>query len=567
MKTIYYTSRDPVVVFAVNELASQLQQERIVPLEQWGKVQETEHTEIFLLTMKEYVAYFAGEPITLSVDEYTIIQENHRYYITGNTPRALLYGVYGFWQHVLGVVALYYDELAIKVGDNTLEVATRRVITQKPKFRRRGNVLETLNDVEFLQHLVDWGVKNGHNEYFFTFFLWDEVKDVLEPELAKRGVNVTLGGHSLRYLLAKLENEQRLSSQAIDGAVGDLVGEKTAFTQQFTIENGQFFTPNNPLQQRVIKDIVAICQDAPMITRISLWPEDIGIDAEQSEQFLTQYIAFTDQLKLALLDKGLSVEVEHIVYNAGLAWHMLERADHKPSEQSDILFAYWGRDYSRGLADSGNAGQRALSALQHWKASSTKEVTIFEYYSDHFMLSELFPPLHNRIAQDIAQYEQLQCEGILNLIVPLHKQTAAEPHMSSYNYQWNQHWNNAFYSRLAWGEDFAVIEQQMFAQFNDAVRYKQLLDTLETELARHTNWNFPLFPSRVVDVKKIDSSEYAAIISQQLHRAHEVVKDFTEEPLHPQTVQEKMDSYFFIMQRLTKLYAEAWAQKVGEASV
>ena len=61
--------------------------------------------------------------------------------------------------------------------------------------------LETINDPGYINSLIDWGVKNGQNEYFFTFFLWDEIKSYVAPELQKRNVDVTLGGHSLSYLL------------------------------------------------------------------------------------------------------------------------------------------------------------------------------------------------------------------------------------------------------------------------------------------------------------------------------------------------------------------------------
>ncbi|MBO1912986.1 hypothetical protein J4G37_50295, partial [Microvirga sp. 3-52] len=140
--------------------------------------------------------------------------------------------------------------------------------------------------------LIDWGVKNGQNEYFFTFFLWDSIKTYVAPELQKRDVRVTLGGHSLSYLLKEIQKED--SSENLQEE-----------------EKLKFFAEDTILQEKVIQKIVDICLESNIITRISLWPEDVGIDEKNAEGFLQTYIRFTEKLKVALNEKVPHVEAEY----------------------------------------------------------------------------------------------------------------------------------------------------------------------------------------------------------------------------------------------------------------
>lgn len=198
----------------------------------------------------------------------------------------------------------------------------------------------------------------------------------MTPALQKRGVHVTLGGHSLSYLLKEIQKDADVNMLGQD-------------------EKLKFFAENTHLQDKVIDKIVAICLENKVVTRISLWPEDIGIDEKNARGFLPTYIRFTEKLKVALNGARLKVEVEYIVYNAGLSWNMLEREHQKEaSDRVDALYAYWGRDYSSGIDADEPRQVRAYRALRDWNEETRKQarsLTVLEYYSDHFMLSELFP--------------------------------------------------------------------------------------------------------------------------------------------------------------------------------
>ncbi|MER2128305.1 hypothetical protein [Solibacillus sp.] len=440
---------------------------------------------------EELTRYYTGEKgiklehhtVGEMADSFEIIEHPQHYVIRGNSSRALLYGVYRFLEKVEGLV--FFD---LQQPKKISPAGISQHYIGLPKFARRGNVFETIDDVPFLKSMLDVGTKNGLNEVFFTFFLWDEVKDALLEDIEKRGINVTLGGHSLRYLIAKANRLNVSGKMAADGAVNDLIGEETEFTAAHAINNHDFLQ-DDKAQQQVIQVIVAYCQQQSVIRRISLWPEDVGAKGEEAVQFLTRYISFTERLQGALESEQLDIKVEHIVYNAGLSWEMLERNDQQVGT-TDILYAYWGRDYTKSYENERDL--RAWKSLIDWRQATQKDITVFEYYSDHFMLSELFPLLFKRIAVDVEHYKQAGCDGLVNLVVPLHKVSKAQPHMGNYDYQQYQQLNNIIFARSLW-EELKTIPYLL------SLPMQQLAEQIEQQLAQNSRYNAEFFPSRVVE--------------------------------------------------------------------
>lgn len=494
--------------------------------------------EIEQFAFEELNRFYTGEkPVSFERtdafenDHFEITHNEEHYLIRGNSSRALLYGVYQFIEKVEGIVFLdlqQHQQITAQGIKSTYEGI--------PKFARRGNVFETIDDVPFLKSMIDVGTKNGLNEMFFTFFLWDEVKDALLPDIKKRGIDVTLGGHSLRYLLAKANGVAVSGKAAADGAVDDLIGEKTEFTTVHAIKNHDFLQ-NDQAQQAVIDIIVSYCETEPIIRRISLWPEDVETKGEDAALFLSRYMAFTQKLQQALHMGNLQVEVEHIVYNAGLSWEMLERKEQKVST-ANVLYAYWGRNYAESFTSERD--QRAWASLLDWRQATDNKMTIFEYYSDHFMLSELFPLLFNRISLDIERYQEVGCEGIVNLVVPLHKVTKAQVHMEQYDYQQYQQLNNIVFARSLW-EGVETIPYLLSQPM------QQLAEKIEQLFTQNSQYNSLFFPSRVVDVKNPEAK-------------HEIIKLLTamEQLLQQVPLEEPLKHYVHSLQRVVNVTKARW---------
>ncbi|HEY4537747.1 MAG TPA: DUF4838 domain-containing protein [Erysipelothrix sp.] len=378
-------------------------------------------------------------------DQFSYRADHNNLYVKANNKRSVLYALYDYYR-------------------NPQAVSERKVA----RFARRGNIYEVINDTDYLKKQIQWGIEHYHNEIFFTFFLWDEVKNEIEEALIKRDYEVTLGGHSLKYLLADEIDIHEVDNQNIS------------------------IFKDEKLQATIIDKVLQTCKNSPIIKRISLWPEDLAINTDDGVEFMQNYIKFLSRLQKELVQENLNVEVEHIVYNAGLSWQMLEKpAELKDNAGLNTLFAYWGRDYSQTITNPLDQSQdRANQALQAW-LEITPNLTVLEYYSDVFMQSELYPHLTNRIADDLNYYEKAGVSGILNLCVPYFTGKHFEELKSVFDYQQAHQLNNLVYSQLAFDSSYKLSLTE-----ND----QKMLDIYEKTLSYLSHYNQQLFPQRLTDV-------------------------------------------------------------------
>jgi hypothetical protein len=435
-------------------------------------------------------------------DEMVIHQDKHTLYLIGTSPRAVLFAVYHYFETVFGMHWIYPGQEPVchkpseKLMQTPLHVA--------PLIERRGFVIETIDDLSFIQPLVDWLAKNKVNECFFTFTLWDKIGSAIGDMLLDRGIDITLGGHSTSFFLQQLRS----------GVEAD---------HPYTAKK-QLDYSDLSWQSGLIKTISEYCQSVTNLKRISLWPEDIK--HQSSSDFLTQYIQFTERLQEGLNAHGLTLDVEHIAYNAGLSWDMLERQGQPVSSTVNTLYAYWGRDYrydvDQAKSDSDNKAYAALLDWHNQIQLHANKLTIFEYYSDHFMLSPLFPMFAQRISHDINSYASLGIHGITNLIVPCK--------VEQYSYQWNQNFNSYVFAKACWKVSVEEVVDTYIQFFPKElhVTLKELLADLEREITVLTSWNDPLFPARAVDPLKVShaSNEVQALVVEQLDRIIQCVQSY-----------------------------------------
>lgn len=265
-------------------------------------------------------------------------------------------------------------------------------------------------------------------------------------------------------------------------------------------------------QQPMFEQIAEYCRSVPGLTRLSLWPEDMA--ASHASEFLQHYMNFTERLQTYLHQAGIPIEVEHIAYNAGLAWNMLEM-EGESSKYIDTLYAYWGRDYRYSYEKSEHGtDHRAERALRQWSEQTTKhgrKLTVFEYYSDHFMLTNLFSVLTRRITEDIAYYEGLSLHGMLNLVVPYRGE-------EDYPWKWASGLNSYIFAKSMWSVHYEQMMKDYYLYYPQHERkaVQDIIELLERKLPAVTSWNVPLFPARAVDPGKVDASPYKQEIAAML---------------------------------------------------
>lgn len=461
-----------------------------------------------------------------TIDAFQLLENGNDIYVIGSNPRSVLFGVYHALKKIFGYKWVHFSS-----KENAVD--TMRFQRQSPiiigKMKRRGLVVENYNEPEFLLQLIDWAAKHYINELFFTFMLWDKVKHILVKEIENRGLSITIGGHSMHYLAEGLSE----------------AGKK------------QIDFSDDKWKSQIITKIKEYSRETSSIKRISLWPEDVGIEDDQ--QFLARYISFTELIQQQIPE----VAVEHIAYNAGLSWDMLELPEDIPSSKSvHTLFAYWGRNYQQSF----NKEDRAIKALENWclaTKAKDREITIFEYYSDHFMLGNLFPPLFQRIQDDLNLYSRMGIDQIVNLIVPYIPKAGADETDSLYPWKSVQLMNDYFFARLSWGDSFIEVEEDFYSIFgHHHSEAKRALKSIEKVLSEVSKWNVLLFPYRLVDPEKVE-------LHEELHLIVDDLKKWKQEidPLKGKAVTDLDDPYsmisFYIHYLFEKLknYLFAWEEK------
>lgn len=463
-------------------------------------------------------------------DEFFILMTETQLFLAGKSERGALYALYQWAQEEWGIHAIYPGAAPVLThgkpeGKRQAAAAGRGgqhtgIRWYAPRMERRGFVFETINEPDYLKNMIEWFGHQKINEMFFTFSLWDQVGGELAEELIKRGIQVTLGGHSMKFLLDKGKDK-----------------DKTARTVEadhpYTAKE-QLNFKDHAWQDRLLQDMAAYCKQVPNLARISLWPEDIA--DRDNEGFLEDYILFTEKLEAYLSQNGLDLEVEHIAYNAGLSWKMLERGKVESSAKVDTLYAYWGRDYRYGYKEdlhTNGSDRRALEAIEDWASATARadqKLTVFEYYSDHFMLSNLFPFLPGRILQDVAYYEQLNLLGMVNLVVPYRGE---EP----YPWKWVHGLNSYVFAKALWNDNLDEIMRDYYSCYAEHERdsVRALFDTIESVLPQVTSWNIPLFPARAADPEKAtatpENKQAVLTMLREIHsRIHSVIMQSQLQP-------------------------------------
>jgi hypothetical protein len=443
-------------------------------------------------------------------DGFRIFVENGGAVIVGGSPRAVLYGAYRFLEEHAGISWPTPAHRSVPVGEPAPVVGSRRY---KPAFSRRGIVLESSETSEYAKALIDWSAKNGLNDLFFTIELWERFEEQLRPELARRQLKLTLGGHSLgRFFPAAELYPEHPEWFALAGEDGARMIDQPCYSCEAGVE---------VMVGNVVSFAERELEKGDALRTLSLWPNDnkhvCGCSACRGAGFMTAYIGFLDRLRKAFDAKGIKVNVEHIAYNAQLEWSMLE--DVPTSSELDTLIACWGRNYRDSFEEPILPRDvRFKAAVDRWaEACGTfgTGLTAFEYYSDYWMLTALFPPLFRTIGEDMASFRRIGASGVMSLIVPYGKSvriireeisgqavTAVDAgrEMDS---ERAAMWPNLYvFARMAWEEEATetTIEslcRHLYGPYAEICRER--LDRLSDALAGLTAYNTEFFKLRFTD--------------------------------------------------------------------
>ncbi len=477
---IHVRGNDPVLDFAAGELKRYIEQATgiVFPLRPGGNTSPLIRLECSADGERDQYAVGFSEDGTVT--------------LKGKNPRSVLFAVYAFAETCLGFRFFHIGEDT--PPEKTVSRLTFRKEISTPAFERRGLILEHVDDFDTATAIIDFVAKNRGNAVFLHFTDVEKCGERIFDEVKKRGLELTVGGHSCARFL----------SDSNRGASGEPYGDRN-----------QLCYCDPQIKDELNQNIAAYLKGYPGIDRLSLWPSDSKFDCTCSacakQPFNRRYIQFMDELRVYLRNGGIATRVEHIAYNAGLEASMMRipAMGKDDGQECDTLFAYWGRDYrSRFDASALATDQGGMDGLRGWVAfrrkPSGRQCTVLEYYNDFWMHTKLFPFLINTIAGDVAFYRETGVDGVLSLIVP------PKPHSfpsGGYSFLWVMSVNSRLLLQGLWDGslDADIFRTDYIAHYYRNRQEAWLItEAIEDILPEVSTFNQPLFRLRLTDIGLVD---------------------------------------------------------------
>lgn len=326
--------------------------------------------------------------------------------IASATSRGILHGVYA-----------YLESLGVRFPfpGREHEVIPRRDLNtdgyerlEVPAFARRGMTFS--GDVEHARGWIDFCGKHRLNWVFHhtgSDEWWSQHRDVLWPELQKRGISLELGGHFLpRFLPRDLFAEHPDWFRFVDG-------ER---------RNDHNLCPSSrPALEYLQERVRAYVRAMPEAEVYNVWADDTAEDAttwcacEHCRGYSPsdQNLIVMNALARAVRDVKPAARMVCIAYHETIA--PPEKVE--PDQGIVLMFAPRERCYAHALDDPSCAKNREHARwLENLLKVFDPEATeIFEYYPDQVVFNHMAPALADTISGDVRYYHGL---GI-GLVEPL----------------------------------------------------------------------------------------------------------------------------------------------------
>jgi len=382
----------------------------------------------------------SGAPLAESVREPVASHEEaYRIYSTGDggrmfsgrSPRALLYAVYDFLEEELGY-RWYFPYPEDSVTPHLMPDAWEAVLAQtvdreeSPAFAFREREFRDVSpmndqtDARIVQQ-IDWWAKLRMNRFLLNFgyardaALWKRWKEVLIPEIKKRGLLVGLGEHGSYPLFlppARYAREhpewyceiggKRIPDMRIPGGAGT-----------------QFCTSNAEAVAEYLANFAAFVRDNPEIDFYYPAPNDVSSWCEcekcRGMSIADRYLRLDNQVAEMLARVKPGTRVMHLAYSN----HRLPPEETLPDPMIDVDVACWGRDFAYPLSDPRTMPDDAeyLDVFRRW-ATICGQVTgdvkpRFVYHCKlmrHYWLGLHLLPL-SVIDEDFACAQELWLDG------------------------------------------------------------------------------------------------------------------------------------------------------------
>ena len=456
---------------------------------------------------------------TLVEDAFLIRTSGPRLILAGATPRATLFAVYAFLEN-LGVGfprpgpgaeqpagrPSLQEETIPRLRSIRLPALER---LEKPAFQYRA-LLAFPMIMEPTRREIDWMAKNRFNWIHLItntdLSIWqkEKVREVLIPEIRKRGLHLQGIGHSFfayvppaRYFAEHPEYFALIEGQRrAEHGRGPSLCTSNENVVSLMAENMNAFLEANP-EIEVIdlwnNDGLGWCECEACRRLQGLAPDDRGPYRSTTRGYLT----FVNQVAARLAARHPGIRVNALAY--GLTLH--SPPDVQPGPNVLVGIAPWSRvsyaesdDYYVPITQPGPVNDYLRIAIPGW-AKQTKQLYIYDYYANR---NEFFPII-DTLRKDYAWYQKLGIDEV-----------------SSETYIWDE-FNLWAYGRLAWNPELPVtqiVEAYCPIAYRAAAQPMQRFHLL---LERH-KWEWPLHRQELAGFLR-QAQEQAATAADQMVQA------------------------------------------------
>lgn len=327
---------------------------------------------------------------SLAEEAYRIVVKDDKVYLSGGSPRAVLYAVYDFLQR-LGCrwVAPDYDfyqgtDRHIPVYDK-LNIDLSNHIDESPAFAYRKLYVEEgrTHRMENLKQLIDWMPKVRLNILAFPIdyegrgvVKWDNWREELIPELEKRSIRIEVGGHGYQnFIHAAMENGS-LYEKHPEWFGMDASGQRSKDPHVVIC------TSNQDAVSYLYINLLDYLKRHPEISIFDFWPPDsekwcqcehcraLGNEAER-------HVILVNQIAKMLRNDLPGVKLECLAYN-----RYTTPPEYPELDENVLLdFCPIGQSFEYQLYEKGNARNEGYNKdLNAWMKLFQGDVSIYSYF-------------------------------------------------------------------------------------------------------------------------------------------------------------------------------------------
>ena len=299
------------------------------------------------------------------------------------------------------------------------EVVPRRDLTtsgydqrEAPSFERRGMTFS--GNREHALGWIDFCGKQRLNWVFhhtqFEGAWWVQNRDVLWPELQKRGITLELGGHYIPGFIPR-----------------DLFREHPdwfRFANGARVNEYNFCPSSRPAMEYLKERVRQYVREMPEAAVYNVWADDTAEDAstwcfcESCRQYSPsdQNLIVMNAMAEAVRDVKPTAKLVCIAYHETVV--PPEKVE--PGPGVVMMWAPRERCYAHALDDPSCAKNRQHAAWLEKlvKVFDPAEAEVFEYYPDQVVFNHMMPAIADTIAGDIRYYKRLGIGLIEPLLTP-----------------------------------------------------------------------------------------------------------------------------------------------------